>query len=119
MRPELLTKQPVVYLPVNHDACHGPDKHLCCPVCGFDYTHIAHVQVDQGHVSAEMTDDKVQIRGTGRDNGHRGSEVTLAFYCENGHWFEYSFAFHKGNTSVELHTAHVDQASITTELWRN
>ena len=119
MRPELLTTQPVVCLPVNHEAFCSPEKHLCCPVCGFNYVHIAQVWVDQGHVSAELTDDKVQIRGTGRDNGHRGSEVTLAFFCENGHWFEFAFAFHKGNTSVALRTAHIDQASITPELWRN
>lgn len=119
MNPALLTTQPVVHLPVNHESCCGSEKHVCCPVCGFNYVHIAQVTVDQGHIRAELTDDKVQFRGTGRDHGHRGSEVTLAFFCERGHWFEYAFAFHKGNTSVALRTADIDSASITTELWRN
>lgn len=119
MRSNELELQPVVTMPINHWLFGGPSSHLCCPVCGFNYVHIASVTVDQGHVFVESSEDQVHVRGTRRHQFDRGSAATLGFWCESGHWFQYEFHFYKGNTFVDLHTAKIDNLEKQRELWRN
>ena len=92
---------------------------ICCPVCGFDYVHIGSVNVEQGHHRICATENTVITEASNRHEGVRGSEATIIFWCEGGHQFEYRFAFHKGQTSVQLYCAELPEESDQPELWRN
>lgn len=93
--------------------------HLCCPICGFEYVHIEKASIDQNkletHVSKEAC---VNIERKG-DNGHRGSQIRIGFWCEDGHRFELSMMFRKGFTYVELERGTDHTGGEIKELWRD
>ena len=114
-----LSSLPVVHVPISHAVFGTDESILLCPVCGFSYVHIASVDVDQGHMSLSATKDQVQIHPSERHQGYRGSQVTLACFCENGHWFEYEWKFEKGHTYIDLATQKLADRPDIPELWRN
>jgi hypothetical protein len=59
---------------------------LKCPVCGFEYTHLTHVE------SSVIDPSRDELR------------CVLHFFCEGEHKFCYSFSHHKGFTLVDLHS---------------
>lgn len=94
-----------------------------CPVCSgkgllFDYNHITGVRVAQG-------DDVTIVAGSGTrlqrsQNGARGSLVTIAFSCEEGHYFCLDFQFHKGQVFLWAEEcAQPDWVGDSGELWRD
>ncbi len=115
----VLSSIPVVHVPISHAVFGTDESILLCPVCGFSYVHIASVDVDQGHVAMSATEDKVHVQPSARHHGCRGSQMTLACFCENGHWFEYELKFQKGHTYIAFATGKLEDRLDVTELWRN
>lgn len=76
------------------------DMRLCRPVCASDCVHIAMVIVEQGHTRTRCDGDIASVTPIHRYERHRGSELDIGFYCENGHAFTYTWRFHKGSTTV-------------------
>lgn len=91
----------------------GDRKVLQCPRCGPEHhamTHLTDVFV-LGRVQEDGDLVPVHVKTNGelgsgpypvseRGLGRR-DEVTLAFYCEEGHQFRVTFQQHKGETYVE------------------
>lgn len=103
-----------------HQRGDGPE--LVCPVCNFDYVHLARVDVAQGTVHATITHEQVNVHSTSRGEHARGSKAMLSFWCENGHGFEYHFEFHKGMTALQvvIHPECVIEPAVgRAELWRS
>ena len=90
---------------------------LACPVCGFTCVHIGSVNVEQGHLSASIVAEGVATAGSDRHKSHRGSEVSIRFWCEAGHAWVWSFSFHKGSTMVRMFSESHEQDEP--ELWRD
>jgi len=67
-----------------------------CPVCGSDFVHMASVTVNAMGQITSITSGGTTTR-KGAPSG-RGSCVTIAFWCENGHTWCEELQFHKGNT---------------------
>ncbi len=80
---------------------------------------MALVRVNQGGKIAEVRREGAS-RALGKPSG-RGTCVTLAFWCEDGHTFERDYQFHKGGVYV----ADTPGASFSPEhdsvpeLWRD
>lgn len=92
---------------------------LCCPICGDTYVHPAEVAVEQGRTKTVVICEATCVQPTERGSSHRGSEITLAFWCESGHRFEYRMAFQKGQLFCELHSRSGGPQTSSDELWRN
>ena len=60
------------------------ERHVLCPVCKFNYTHIHSVCVHQkDSLDIIGPDGHAQIKGTRADL--RGSAVEVKMWCEDGH----------------------------------
>ena len=92
---------------------------LCCPICGNTFVHPAKVVVEQGSTKTVVVHEATSVQPTDRGKHHRGSEITLAFWCEGGHRFEYRMAFHKGQLFCELLACYSGPCLTDAELWRN
>ena len=100
------------------EVCEGFTA-LCCPVCGNTYVHPAKVVVEQGSTKTVVDHEATSVQPTDRGKHHRGSEITLAFWCEGGHRFEYRMDFHKGQMFCELVACYSGPYLTDAELWRN
>lgn len=89
---------------------------LCCPVCGCDRVHLAEVIVEQGKTKTVVGRELTRVLATDHGATHRGSFIVVRFFCEEGHDFQYQFAFSHGTTSCELHAGQHDGSD---ELWRD
>ena len=95
---------------------------LACPVCGFEYVHPIELEccspgTAKGHVVINA--DGISIDPCRPPDG-RGTRITLKFWGECGHSFEYVFHFHKGSTMVSrfmLDTPE-DEPGLST-IWRD
>ena len=97
----------------------APPPQVTCPACGFHYVHIAGVEVNQGGKAVFVDRKGSHAAGDGPATA-RGSIVTTTFWCENGHKFEHSLAFHKGEVFIRVTVCgEVDVASSAPELWRD
>jgi len=92
---------------------------LCCPVCGNPYVHPAEVAVEQGRTKTVVVCESTCVQPTERGSSHRGSKISLAFWCESGHRFEYRMAFQKGQLFCELLSCSGGPQTSSDELWRN
>jgi hypothetical protein len=81
---------------------------LCCPVCACPYVHPAEVAVEQGRTRTVVTEEATDVLATDRFLRARGSLITLDFWCEFGHAFQYSLEFHKGHMHLKLATEPLD-----------
>jgi len=95
---------------------------VACPVCGGDYTHPMSVRVNQNGDVVDVTRCKLDAYKSPVGTG-RGSEISLRFYCENGHTFRLDFQFHKGQTFARTAITEPLEMSMTAqlpdELWRD
>lgn len=87
---------------------------ITCPYCGFDYVHLSAVVVHQGQHRHTLT-GRHAIHETNAEPSGRGSTVTVAFWCEEGHAWTVAWAFHKGQTF----TATRPRDAIALSLWRD
>lgn len=102
---------------VASDEDGGGDR-LVCPVCGFDYVHIAPVGVWQdGTLSMIHRSGSEDIHGEKKTG--RGALLAITFWCEGGHRFSYRFQFHKGQTFVKLQSRDMTPDEDRVELWRD
>jgi hypothetical protein len=88
------------YIPVGTEVMG--ELALACPVCGFEYVHPVGLECHSAGNSAahvSISADGVAIDPR-RGRVGRGTQITLKFICEEGHAFEYTLRFHKGNTLV-------------------
>jgi hypothetical protein len=92
---------------------------LACPICGNTYVHPAKVAVEQGSTKTVVVHEATCVQPTDRGSHHRGSEISLAFWCEGGHRFEYRMAFQKGHLFCELLACCGGPYLSDAELWRN
>ena len=77
---------------------------LVCPVCGFDYVHPIGITC----APTENTGGTLKVIGDVISwNGH-ADVVTLKFFCEDGHHFEYQLQFHKGATLLTVSATNSD-----------
>lgn len=89
--------------PIPMDLTNVDDPMLVCPICGYDFIH----PVGLVCFSAGSRNTRVRIdsKGVHQDPesgaSGRGVRIVLEFLCENWHLFNYSFQFHKGQTTVE------------------
>jgi hypothetical protein len=109
------------YIPVGAELRGEPA--LACPVCGDQYVHPVELEcVSPGTQEGKVT---IDAGGIAIDPRHpcegRGVRITLKFFCEQGHLFEYHLHFSKGSTLVEryasLSPATADKAKET--IWRD
>lgn len=96
---------------------YGEQCGLACPVCGFEYVHIAGVSVYQGKTSTVITGERTLVTAIEPDDSRRGSEACLMFTCESGHGFRYKFEFRKGFVLVDLESC--PDMENAPELWRD
>ena len=90
------------------DMRDGPAWIVRCPVCGFDYTHHARVDVyardGEDGPTTRTTVEGLHVEtvqhATGNPSDRRGGFVA-AFAGECGHTWELRFSQHKGNTFIE------------------
>ncbi len=92
---------------------------LCCPVCAGPYVHAAEVSVEQGQTKTVVTEEVTHVLPSERFRHARGSVITLNFWCEFGHAFQYRLEFHKGHMHLTLMTEPLDVSRPRSELWRN
>lgn len=94
------------------------DPVVACAVCGFGHTHIVDVFVQQGHIDASITHEAVRSIGKELPSSRvRGSVVRIRFECEQGHFFDHRYQFHKG--SVEFSAEKCSGKGAVDELWRD
>jgi|GEM_PF-2165463 len=74
-----------------------------CPVCGCDNVHICDVEIGREHSRICAGEKVCSITENTSNSRYYGLSVTLCFGAECGHKFAYTWAFHKGNTTVVLH----------------
>ena len=76
---------------------------LICPVCGDAYIHPVGLECRSPGRREGLL--RVDARGIFIDPEvgavGRGVQITLRFWCEQGHRFDYVLSFHKGQTFVE------------------
>lgn len=92
---------------------------LCCPVCGGDQVHPEQVAVEQSLTRSVVTRELMTVVAGGAPSGRRGSLIALRFWCEQGHAFEYQYAFHKGQLLCELTSWPLPSGEPPKELWRD
>jgi hypothetical protein len=66
--------------------------------CGSDQVHVVGAEVLQEDYVVQVARGQTTLKR--RDNGLRGSRVTLKFYDENNHYFTVDVQFYKGQTFV-------------------
>jgi hypothetical protein len=98
---------------------NGQFDQLCCPVCACPYVHPAEVSVEQGRTKAVISNENVQVTSSERFLHARGSRITLDFWCEFGHAFQYVHEFHKGMLETRLLTGLIKEPGKRQELWRD
>lgn len=91
---------------------------VLCPECGFECTHIARVDVDQGESFWSVMHNK-SIAIPKKTGDLRGSVITLWMWCESSHLFTLSFRFHKGSTYVSTECKGDIPPGFCPELWRD
>ncbi len=92
---------------------------LCCPLCGMDFVHPEQVAVDQGKTRTIVRCESTNVSASSREATHRGSLISLDFWCENGHVFRYLLEFHKGQMHCELYAGNLGDRPCNEELWRS
>lgn len=100
----------------------GSDGHydaLCCPVCACPFVHPAEVVVEQGRTRTAVSNESTQVSATDRFLHARGSLITLDFWCEYGHSFQYALEFHKGQLHLRLDTKPLPNPNSPRQLWRD
>src|ERR1035437_5389270 len=77
------------------------DYEVYCPECSQECCHPIGVNVDTAPALTSVTDcgTRVTQHHNPESFPHRGVRVVLAFLCEDGHFFDIVFQFHKGSTS--------------------
>lgn len=100
------------------------NNNLLCPVCDFHHLHVTGVHAQPVGLARQLvtlTPDGVSLETNARPGGYgRGNDVIITFQCECHHEFAYRFAFHKGETEVELKTRHLEKGEeIQATLWRD
>jgi len=98
---------------------NGQHDRMCCPVCACPYVHPAEVTVEQGQTRTVVSDESTQVSATDRFLHARGSLITLDFWCEYGHSFQYALEFHKGHMHLKLATEPLDVSKPLDQLWRD
>ena len=99
------------------------DPMLICPACKEGLVHPTAVEcrspgTANGHV-------RIDSKGVHLDPGQapsgRGVAITLGFFCECGHAFEYELHFHKGSTFVKrrMRVLPNDMERWPTTIWRD
>lgn len=73
------------------------------PFCGCDNVHIRDVEIGQEHSRICAGEKVCSITEKTSDGRYYGLSARLRFWAECGHQFAYTWAFHKGNTTVVLH----------------
>ena len=97
----------------------GQHDRLCCPVCACPYVHPAEVVVEQGQTRTVVSNESTQVSATDRFLHARGSLITLDFWCEFGHSFQYALEFHKGELQLRLDTKPLPNPDSPGQLWRD
>jgi hypothetical protein len=98
---------------------NGQHDALCCPVCACPYVHPAEVVVEQGRTKAVIGNENIEVSATDRFLRARGSLITLDFWCEFGHAFQYVLEFHKGILAMRLLTGPASETDTSKHLWRD
>ena len=99
------------------------DPMLICPACKESLVHPTAVEcrspgTANGHV-------RIDCKGIHLDPGQppsgRGVAITLEFFCECGHAFEYELHFHKGSTFVKrrMRVLPNEMERWPTTIWRD
>ena len=94
---------------------------VLCPVCGFEYVHLALVVVDQGSERVTIREGETvfsKIKPGEHRGWGRGSYVEIQFWCEGRHQFSQVLQFHKGITTMQTIVRETFEA-WPAELWRD
>jgi hypothetical protein len=89
---------------------------MCCPVCGCRNIHPAEVIVSQQRSRTKVMKEFTCVTRSDRHHKQTGVEITLDFWCEAGHAFEYSLDFRKDRIHVGLETETVDPSEPRDEF---
>ena len=95
------------------------DGTLRCPVCGNGNFHLCPIEVEQGHTKTTVARESTVVEPTDRHVKRQGSLVTLQFYCERHHSFEFVVEFEKGVTSYQWRETEWFDDPDASELWRD
>jgi len=99
------------------------DEHLLCRVCGDHNVHIVAVEVLLGHWRVFCLGDTPFVTPIAEPDyrRRRGSEISIWYSCENGHFFSVSQTFYQGNIQVRTtnYPPNVQIVPPQAELWRN
>lgn len=97
------------------------DEHLLCRVCGGHNVHLVAVEVLLGHWRVFCLGDTPFVTPIAEPDYRRGSEISIWYSCENGHFFSVSQTFDRGNTEVKAtnYSPNVQIVPPQAELWRN
>jgi hypothetical protein len=90
---------------------------LLCPVCQFEYTHLALCFVNQLGETVLITGTGVRQDTLGGASWH-GSIIKIQAYCEYGHQFQITLQFHKGSVCVSHQRLNDCETAHTEELRR-
>jgi len=75
---------------------------LACPVCGEPFVHPRDCAVQMNRTSVLCHGDDADVTRSTAGSPDRGTRITVGFWGECGHQFEYSLWHHKGITYVDL-----------------
>jgi hypothetical protein len=94
---------------------------VVCPECRSESVHLGTVAVAGGFFNVKVSGDGEVKRGALSAHGRRGSVVGLVMWCESGHMFCTTYAFHKGSTTVatEMMDSFNPIKVEPVELWRD
>ena len=99
------------------------DPVLVCPICGDNMIHPVAIEcrspgTEEGHVRIDANGVHLDPTKPAIDSGVM---ITLKFYCECAHVFEYEFHFNQGKTYLKRRMRELPDdcdCSLRT-IWRN
>lgn len=94
---------------------------VVCPECGFECVHLGSVAVAGGFFNVKVGGDGEVKRQALPPHGRRGSMVGIVMWCEEGHMWVTTYAFHKGAVTMahELIATFDVEKDNPAELWRD